>query len=491
MSLKDSFAKLRRDAETNFGGQSVNPLSDRADLEALADAKRGRQDSQPTEPHRTADSLDEATDLGNRSKVQPIDAFAELAPGGKFGNYEILAELGRGGMGVVYKARQITLNRTVALKMILAGGCASKAQRLRFRAEAEAIATVEHPSIVPIYDVGEIGGRPYFAMAFVSGRSLAEALRAGPLEPITAARILLQIANAVGHAHANGIIHRDIKPANILLEETVDRRPGNSTRASHWAVAPNVVAKLTDFGLAKRLEESEGLTRTGQVVGTPSFMPPEQAQGQSRLLGPETDVYAIGATLYACLTGRAPFESTSTKGLLHAIATREPPPPSRFAASIDRDLETICLKCLDPDPMSRYPTANTLAADIDRWLAGEPIGARRRTFLERCSRWYKHHWLLLAGLFGPLFFTAFGFCMAVYLAPKRPSPPDPPVERRDPAARPPRGDFEQDWPPPELDRRRPPPQGEFDDLDGRPMPRRRPFPQERGLPKREPPPKRD
>ena len=281
-----------------------------------------------------------------------------------FGDYQLLGMLGRGGMGLVYKARQVSLDRIVALKMILAGQLSSHEQVARFRTEAQAAATLDHPGIVPIFEVGEHQSQHFFSMGFVDGPSLAAKLQNGPLAPKQAAALVRKIALAVQHAHEHGIVHRDLKPANVLI-------------------GPNSEPKLTDFGVAKRLEGDADLTATGEIIGTPSFMSPEQAAGKSKELGPPTDIYALGAILYALLAGRPPFQADSAADTLAQIIYDDPAPLRRLNASCPRDLETICLKCLHKTPARRYASAGELAADLQRWLDHEPIQARPTTSAER------------------------------------------------------------------------------------------------------------
>jgi WD40 repeat protein/predicted Ser/Thr protein kinase len=294
--------------------------------------------------------------------------------------HEILGELGRGGMGVVYKARQVGLNRLVALKVILAGSHADASQQARFRTEAEAVARLQHPNIVQIHQVGSEDGRPYYSMEFVDGQSLAQELDGTPQPARTAAALTAALARAIHMAHQKGIIHRDLKPANILLAVTTAGSGLNDR-----------VPKITDFGLAKLLDSDTGQTGSGAIVGTPSYMAPEQARSNHRQIGPATDVYSLGAILYELLTGRPPFKAQNQLETLRQVLANEPVSLSRFDLKVPHDLETICLKCLCKEPNQRYRTALELADDLDHFLANEPIRARRTPAWERSWRWCKRN----------------------------------------------------------------------------------------------------
>jgi WD40 repeat protein len=302
--------------------------------------------------------------------------------------YEVLGELGRGGMGIVYLARHTALRRLVALKMLLAGSPAMPEPLARFRAEAEALARLQHPNIVQIYEIGEHEGRPFFAMEYVSGGSLAQA--AGKSEDLRwAARLVEELARAIEAVHRCGIVHRDLKPANILLSgewlvASGEQKADSSLATRH---SPLATPKITDFGLARDLAADRHLTRTGQAMGTPAYMSPEQARGDVAAVGPATDIYALGAILYELLSGRPPFEEATAAQTIARVLADEPVSPARLRPGLPRDLVTICLRCLEKEPRKRYVTAQDLADDLHRFLAGEPIRARPVSRMERAWRW--------------------------------------------------------------------------------------------------------
>jgi serine/threonine protein kinase len=331
--------------------------------------------------------------------------------------YEILGELGRGGMGVVYKARQIGLHRTVALKMVLAGNHTRRKELARFRAEAAVIARLQHPNIVQIHDVGEAAGRPYFALEFVAGGSLAQHLQGTPQPARPAAQLVETLARAVHAAHANGVIHRDLKPANILLEGPGVRGQKSGRNDSRHSDLPSlapacVTPKITDFGVAKcagddgETPDLTDPTVTGELLGTPNYMAPEQAMVPRQPVGPAADVYALGAILYELLTGRPPFTGETPLATLVQVLHNEPVSVTSLQPNVPRDLETICLKCLRKDPRKRYDSALELAEDVGRFLRDEPIQARPVMLVERLWRWVRRRpvpaGLMAAGLLGPL-----------------------------------------------------------------------------------------
>jgi tetratricopeptide (TPR) repeat protein len=304
--------------------------------------------------------------------------------------YEVLGELGRGGMGVVYRARQVGLNRLVALKMVRAGEHAGPEDLARFRAEAEAVAALQHPHVVQIFEVGRHAGLPFFALEYLEGGSLQDRLRGAPLPPREAARLVQTLAGAVQAAHERGLIHRDLKPANVLL-------------------AADGTPKVTDFGLAKRVEGGAGLTQSGAVVGTPSYMAPEQAAGKGKAVGPAADVYALGAVLYECLTGRPPFKAATPMETVLQVLGEEPVPPRRLQPQVPPDLETVCLTCLGKEPARRYAGARALADDLRRFLNGEPIQARPVGAWERGVKWARRRPAVTALLAALVVVLAGGF----------------------------------------------------------------------------------
>jgi len=290
----------------------------------------------------------------------------------EFGDYELLKEIGRGSQGVVYRARQKSLNRTVALKIVALGHWASKAHLKRFRREAEAAASLEHPCIVPIYEVGERDGACYFSMRFVEGGQLDEVVRLAPMSIRQAAELVAKVARTVHYAHEHGILHRDVKPGNILL-------------------ANNGEPHLTDFGLARLVEADSTITGTREVLGTPSYMAPEQAAGETTKLGKTTDVYGLGAVLYQLLTGQPPFAGGTTYETVKLLLDTEPRPPRSLNAKIDRELSTICLKCLEKDPKRRYSSALALAEDLEHWSKHEPIRAKPSGFFTHGRKWVRRN----------------------------------------------------------------------------------------------------
>lgn len=290
------------------------------------------------------------------------------------GDYELIEELGRGGMGVVFRAHQISLGREVAVKMILRGRLASETDLERFLAEASATAKLEHPAIVPVYDVGDVDGRPFFSMQLVEGLTLAQMAVDGPLPQREAARIVATVARAIGFAHRHGVLHRDIKPSNILVSHS-----GN--------------AMVTDFGLAKQITDSDELTRSGMLLGTPAYMSPEQAGGRRGMVGPASDVYSLGCVLYFALTGRPPFVAESPMELVMLVVEQDPAPPRALRPSLDRDLEMIAIRCLQKPVDLRYESADKLADDLEAYLADERVSARSGRFSQVVARLFRetHH----------------------------------------------------------------------------------------------------
>ena len=330
-----------------------------------------------------ADCPELAEELARRVKVlEEMDSVFDTsthrrntaAPDSDFElpGYEILTEIGSGGMGVVYKARQIQLDRIVAIKTLRGGPDATVEEIDRFHTEAESVAKLSHPGIVSIHDVGEVDGRHFFSMDFVEGQTLEQLIRDKSLSGERAARYLQSIAQAVDAAHEQGILHRDLKPSNVLIDLADQLR-------------------ITDFGLAKRIEGASKHTATGEILGTPSFMPPEQATGDNRQVNRRSDVYALGGLLYAMLTGRPPFRADTSVATVLQVINDEPVAPRRLNTAIDRDLETICLKCLEKNPGARYATARQVAEECERFLAGRPIHARPISTLARGRRWCRRN----------------------------------------------------------------------------------------------------
>jgi serine/threonine protein kinase/tetratricopeptide (TPR) repeat protein len=327
--------------------------------------------------------------------------------------YEILEELGRGGMGVVYKARHLRLGRLVALKMILAGAHAGTAGVARFKAEAEAVAKLHHPNIVQIFETGEHEGRAYFSLEYVEGGSLEQRIQQHPLSQKAAAELIETLARTMDFTHQRGIVHRDLKPANILLgsasmhssEIRRDQLPASASAMDSWS--RNNAPKIADFGLAKRVDDDSGQTQSGAILGTPCYMSPEQAEGRTHDIGPATDIYALGAIAYELLTRRPPFKAGNPIDTIRQVIEQEPVPPRQLDPGIPQDLETICLKCLQKEPARRYATAAELADDLRRFLQDEPIRARPTPAWERAWKWGKRR---------PAIVALLGLCLATVMA---------------------------------------------------------------------------
>ena len=322
-------------------------------------------------------------------------AFVAGTKLGYIGDYELLEEIARGGRGVVYKARQSSLKRIVAVKMIRSGELADEGEVRRFRTEAQAAAQLQHPNIVAIHEIGEHEGRHYFSMDFVEGRNLAQVAAGRPVAARTAAEWLKAIAEAVQFAHQRGVLHRDLKPQNIMLDAA--GRP-----------------RVTDFGLAKNLGSDSTLTNTGAVMGSPCYMSPEQARGSNDLVGPASDIYSLGAILYELLTGRPPFRGASPMDTLSQVVRDEPPRPRSLNPGAPVDLETICLKCLEKEPVRRYPTARELEADLGRFLAGEPVQARPASALRRTLSWSRRHRWVFSAAVSVLILTLMGLTYGLW-----------------------------------------------------------------------------
>jgi WD40 repeat protein len=361
--LRQAAQAARGEEPTEAGGSSATPPS--------AEAATWPEDDLPPGPGETV-AAPPPPDRGegdHRDEPDPLPRGARVR---YFGDYELHGVLGQGGMGVVYRARQLSLNRPVALKMIRAGAWAGDDEVRRFQNEAEAVANLDHPRIVTVHEVGQFQGRHYFSMKLIEGPSLDQQLGDFAARPRDAAGLVAEIARAVHHAHQRGVLHRDLKPSNILLDP--EGRP-----------------HVTDFGLAKRLEEGGARSVSGAIVGTPPYMSPEQAAGQRGAITTATDVYGVGTILYALLTGKPPFQADSVLETLEQVRQRAPEPPSKENRRVPRDLEVVCLKCLEKDPHRRYDSAAALADDLERYLADKPIMARPAGSLERGWRWCRRN----------------------------------------------------------------------------------------------------
>ncbi|MEZ6143595.1 MAG: protein kinase [Zavarzinella sp.] len=401
--LANSASDTSLEASTELSSDQI-PVGEGNNLSHTIDFVHSDQRPKSEQSELTFAQLSESSDHWTRRFQR--SAASPLPTAGLEG-YEILSELGRGGMGIVYLARQPKLNRLVALKMILSGEHASNTEHSRFLREAQAIASLHHPNIVQVFEVGEAQGRPYLVLEYVAGGSLASRLDGQPWPSRAAAELIQTIARAMHYAHQRGIIHRDLKPANVLLgadSGSYSGDTGESLNLDHTApiiaglpFPDQVVPKITDFGLAKRYEEVDedgtvvGQTRTGAVVGTPSYIAPEQAAGKNRGIGPGVDIYALGAVLYELLTGRPPFRGETPLDTVLQVMADDPVPPSKLRSKLPRDLETICLKCLQKSPAKRYATAEELADDLQRFILGEPVSARPISVRERAIKWVKRH----------------------------------------------------------------------------------------------------
>ncbi|MFI5259426.1 MAG: protein kinase [Candidatus Limnocylindrales bacterium] len=367
-------------ASRHAGDEDPAPPSTGSDVTASFVGLQPRPDTERIKPGGATVDAPASGDRGGTLSFdldpQFEDPESTLPPGAdareprqpRIAGYEMLEVLGVGGMGIVYKARQMRLDRFVALKMIRVGAGALPEDLARFEAEAQAVAAIEHPNIVRIFEIGEYDGLPYFSLEFLAGGSLSKKIHGKPQPVREAARMVEVLARAMDVAHRRGIIHRDLKPANVMI-------------------AADGTLKITDFGLAKRLEGDSGQTRSGSILGTPSYMAPEQAWGETQRVGPAADQYALGAILYELLTGRPPFQGTTVFDTLDQVRKSEPVHPSQLQPKMPRDIETICLKCLEKEPARRYPDVTALAEDLRRFQAVEPIVARPVSEFERLWRW--------------------------------------------------------------------------------------------------------
>lgn len=384
--MLDRYVELLHSGDVNSRSQLLDRQPELAELLGCLDTLEMLAPSPEPDWQQPAESDADAPTLALESgsaTTKTSSSTIRAKPSRQFGKYELLAEIGRGGMGVVFKAQQVELNRIVALKMILSSRLASDDEIRRFYSEAKAAGSLQHPNIVGIHEVGEIHGQHYFTMDYVEGRSLADILREGPLDPDQAATDLATIARAVDHLHKNQIIHRDLKPANILLDESG---------------TPHV----TDFGLAKVFEQDSQQTRTGTIVGTPSYMAPEQAAGRHNEVAVCSDVYSLGAILFEMLTGQPPFKEDNPLDTLVQVLEGEPPLPSKLNRRVPRELELICLRCLEKDPSQRYQSSAELADDLDRYLKREPIAARPTGLFQKFRRWGRREPALVSRLGGLL-----------------------------------------------------------------------------------------
>jgi eukaryotic-like serine/threonine-protein kinase len=431
--LADALSTAERDALARHVEGCVSCQEQLARLTETPDPEASRRARQPPRGSRAEEAM--MRRLKRRPwRLEPTDPIQAARPAGNSPHtvirrpaavgcerpvvpgYEILGELGRGGMGVVYEARQLGLQRTVALKMVLTGTHSGPKDLSRFRAEAAVIARLQHPNIVQIFDVGEAAGRPYFVLEFVAGGSLAQHLQGTPQPARPAAKLLANLARAVHAAHANGVIHRDLKPANILLERSGMRGqsaggPSSLTPDPSPLTLSCLTPKITDFGVAKcaggdeEAPDLRGPTITGELLGTPNYMAPEQASVPRRPVGPAADVYALGAILYELLTGRPPFTGETPLATVLQVLNNEPVSVTSLQPNVPRDLETICVKCLRKEPRHRYGSALDLAEDLQRFLRDEPIKARPVRAVEKLWRWRRRHpataRLLAAGLLAP------------------------------------------------------------------------------------------
>jgi WD40 repeat protein/serine/threonine protein kinase len=389
-------------------------------------AARALQRERLRQPSSAELPAGEGTATSDRIPVPPEPAATFPR---RIGEYDVLAEVGRGGMGVVYKTRHRGLHRLAALKMVLEGAFASTQQRLRFQLEAELAARVQHPNIVQVYEIGAHEGQPFLAMEWVEGGSLADQLDGTPWATAEAARLIETLAHAIHAAHSQGVIHRDLKPANILLQKNSPQRhkehKENTERNKESSLVPALCSlclcgefflpKIADFGLARPLQADTGLTKTGLIIGTPVYMAPEQASGTNALVGPATDVYALGVMLYELLTGQVPFQGDSDLAVLRAVTSAEPVPPRRLQPGVPRDLEAVVLKCLEKEPGRRYAIAQDLADDLRRFLNDRRVKARRPSAAEWVRRWARQNRGVAAAL-GVIALLVIGVAVASSIA---------------------------------------------------------------------------